>query len=367
MTRKSLWYCLCILPFFTSCSGNKEEQTGFDYRITGDTVYVNPENLVASRIKTVSVAEEPYSKEVVTAGTIQPISTQYAYIAPPFAGRVVRSYIRLGQNVAAHTPLFEIISSDFMEAQKAFFQAQAERELALKDMRRKEDLYKNGVTSLKELEEAESLLKIAEKEYENAHSAIRIFQMDPEDMVLGQPLIIRSPIHGRVIRNELVSGQYLNDDVEPVAVVANLSHVWVTAQVKEKDLRFIHEKSKMKIVVPAYPGKEILGEVFHIDESIDEETRSVQVLSVCSNEEELLKLGMYVTIHFTDVPRDQVVIPEKALLQDEKSTFVFVRTAADVYVKRAVEVDVTRDGKAYITHGLTSGETIISEGGYYLK
>ncbi|MCD8080580.1 MAG: efflux RND transporter periplasmic adaptor subunit [Bacteroides sp.] len=367
MTRKSLWYCLCMVSLFTSCSGKKEKHSGYDYRISGDTVYVNPDNLVASRIRTVSVSEEPYSKEIVTAGTIQPISTQYAYIAPPFAGRVVRSYVRLGQPVTAHTPLFEIISSDFMTAQKEFFQAQAERELAMKDMQRKEDLFRNGVTSQKELEEAQNLLKIAEKEYENAYSAIRIYQMDPEDMVLGQPLIIRSPIHGEVIETNLVAGQYLKDDADPVAVVANLSNVWVTAQVKEKDLRFIHEKSKMKIVIPAYPGKEILGEVFHIDEAIDEETRSVKVLSTCSNHESILKLGMYVTIHFTNMPRQQLVVPEKALLQDEKSTFVFVATAPDVYVKRPVEVDVTQDGKAYITDGLRPGEKVISEGGYYLK
>ncbi len=254
-----------------------------------------------------------------------------------------------------------------MTAQKEFFQAQAERELAMKDMLRKEDLFKNGVTSEKELEEAQNLLKIAEKEYENAYAAIRVYQMDPENMVLGQPLIIRLPISGQVIENTLVTGQYLKDDADPVAVVANLSHVWITAQVKEKDLRFIHEKSKMKIVIPAYPGKEILGEIFHIDEAIDEETRSVKVLSVCPNDEEILKLGMYVTIQFTDMPRQQVVVPEKALLQDEKSTFVFVATTPYVYVKRPVEVDVTRDGKAYITDGLHSGEVVISEGGYYLK
>ncbi|MCD7978599.1 MAG: efflux RND transporter periplasmic adaptor subunit [Tannerellaceae bacterium] len=368
MAKKNLFCNLCLLTLIlTGCNGHPEEEQGAAYKFVGNTVYVDPGSVLKEKLKTVTVEEELYSKEIITAGTIQPIPTQYAYIAPPFAGRVSKSYISLGQAVRGNTPLFEVISSDFIEAQKEFFQAQSERELALKDMRRKEDLFRNGVSSQREMEEAVNLLSIAEKEYENARAALQIYHVDVDQMVLGQPMVIRSPISGTVIENNLVTGLYLKDDAEPVAIVADLSQVWITAQVKEKDLRFIHVRSEMDIHVPAYPGKEIKGKVFHMDEAIDEETRSVKVLSVCDNQENLLKLGMYVTIHFTDEPRDQVVIPEKSLLQDEKTTYVFVAQSADVYVKTPVELDVTKDGKAFITSGLKKGDVIISEGGYYLK
>ncbi|MCC8132899.1 MAG: efflux RND transporter periplasmic adaptor subunit [Tannerellaceae bacterium] len=368
MAKRRLFCNLCLLTLIlTGCNGPREEQHGAAYRFVGDTVYIDPGNVLKKKLETITVTEELYSKEIITAGTIQPIPTQYAYIAPPFAGRVSKSYISLGQVVKGNTPLFEVISSDFIEAQKEFFQAQSERELALKDMRRKEDLFKNGVSSQREMEEAVNLLSIAEKEYENAKAALQIYHVDVDQMVLGQPMVIRSPISGTVIENNLVTGLYLKDDTEPVAIVADLSKVWITAQVKEKDLRFIHTESEMDIHISAYPGKELKGKVFHIDEAIDEETRSVKVLSVCDNNEELLKLGMYVTIHFTDEPRDQVAIPEKALLQDEKTTYVFVAQGPDVYVKTPVEVDVTKGGKAFITSGLRKGDVIISQGGYYLK
>ncbi|MCD7937314.1 MAG: efflux RND transporter periplasmic adaptor subunit, partial [Tannerellaceae bacterium] len=283
------------------------------------------------------------------------------------AGRITKSYLSLGQSVQANTPLFEITSSEFIEVQKEFFQAQSERELALKDMKRKEDLFQNGVASEKELEEAVNLLKIADKEYENAYAALQIYHVNPEDMRLGQPLVIRAPLTGNVIENNVVTGLYLKDDAEPVAVVANVAQVWIAAQVKEKDLRFIHNNSELEIHLPAYPGKKLTGKVFHIDEAIDEETRSVRVLSVCDNPDELLKLGMYVTVHFNDVPSPYLVIPEKALLQDEKMTYVFVQTDTNTYQKTPVEVEVTRDGKAFISAGITKGLQIISEGGYYLK
>ncbi|MCD8178020.1 MAG: efflux RND transporter periplasmic adaptor subunit [Tannerellaceae bacterium] len=369
MVKRNLMFLL-FLPItlcWISCGGNKEEENDAPYRFNGNTVYVNPNHVVAEKIETTQVTVEEYSREIITAGSIQPITTQYAYIAPPFAGRITKSHVSIGQTVKENTPLFEIISSDFMETQKEFYQAQSERELALKDMKRKEDLFQNGVASEKELEEAINLLKIAEKEYENARAALNIFHVNPDEMVLGQPMVIRSPIAGNVIENNVVTGLYLKDDAEPVAIVANISQVWVVAQVKEKDLRYIHDDSELKIQLAAYPDKELRGKVFHIDEAVDEETRSVRVLSICDNKDELLKLGMYVTIHFHESPSPHLVIPEKALLQDEKMTFVFVQTAPHTYVKTPVEVEVTKDGKAIIEGGLEKGQTIISAGGYYLK
>lgn len=310
----------------------------------------------------------PYSKEVVTAGTVQAIPTQFAYVAPPFSGRVMKSCVRLGQQVTEGTPLFEISSPDFTAAQKDFFQARLARELAQKDYRRKKDLIENGVSSQKELEEAENALLIADKEYENAVAALRVYQVDnPENMTLGQPLVVRAPINGNILENNIVTGQYLKDDSEPIAVVADLSKVWITAQVKEKDIRFIREGNKLDIEISAFPGKRIEGTVFHVEESVDEGTRSIRVLSVCDNRDEKLKLGMYTTMHFLSEPADMVHIPDKALLQGEKDSYVYVQTAADTYVRRPVEVEVSKNGLAVITDGLAMGDKVISEGGYYLK
>ena len=105
-------------------------------------------------------------------------------------------------------------------------------------MKRKEDLIRNGVSSQRELEEAQNALLIADKEFENASAALRVYQVDnPAEMILGQPMIVRSPIPGEVIKDNIVTGQYLKDDTEPIAIVADLSKVWIAAQVKEKDIR----------------------------------------------------------------------------------------------------------------------------------
>ncbi|MCC8144437.1 MAG: efflux RND transporter periplasmic adaptor subunit [Tannerellaceae bacterium] len=368
MTKKVLlWNLVLPVAILAACKPGNPEQESSAYYFRGDTVIITDNSVLTNRLKIQSVEEELYSKEVITAGTIQADPTRYAYIAPPFPGRVVRSHIKLGQEVNQHTPLFEIISPDFTSAQKEFFQAQSERELALKDMKRKEDLIKHGVSSQRELEEAANELMIVEKEYENAYAALQVYQTDPENMVLGQPLVIRAPIKGEVLENNLVTGIFLNTESEHVAVVADLSEVWVAAQVKEKDIRFIHVGDDMDIHISALPGEKIKGKVFHIEDKIDEETRSIEVLSVCNNKDRLLKLGMYATVHFIDEPVNTIIIPEKVLMQDEKYSFVFVQEAPGRFVKRPVEVETTINGKAIVTNGLRNNETIIAEGGYYLK
>ena len=113
---------------------------------------------------------------------------------------------------------------------------------------------------------------------------------NPAEMILGPPMIVRSPIPGEVIKDNIVTGQYLKDDTEPIAIVADLSKVWIAAQVKEKDIRFINEGSSLDIEISALPGTVIKGNVYHVEEEVDEETRSIQVLSVCDNLNGHLKL-----------------------------------------------------------------------------
>lgn len=361
---------LVMVPFvfcFVGCKNIETQNENGSFAIKGDSIFIKNSNAVLSQIKLAEVEIGPYSKEVITAGTVQPIPTQFAYVAPPFSGRIVKSYIKIGQKIQANTPLFEIVSPDFTTAQKEFFQAKSEKELAQKELNRKRDLLKNGVASQKEMEEAMNALLIAEKEYENAYSALQVYHVNAENMTLGQPLIVRSPIAGEVIENNIVTGQYITNDSDPIATIADLSQVWITAQVKEKDIRFIHQGADMDIYIAAYPEKAFSGKVFHIQEAVDDETRAIKVLSVADNKDGLLKIGMYATVHFLDKPSDFIQIPETALLQGEKNSYVFIQKSPDVLVKTPVEVEMTKNGIAIISKGLSNKDVIISEGGYYLK
>ncbi len=368
MTKNIIITTTLLLAFlFTACKKAETPDKGMAYTAKGDTIFLHADNSLQGKIILGESVSESVSKEVITAGTIQAIPTQFAYIAPPFSGRVTKSHIHLGQRVERNTPLFEIMSPDFTAVQKEFFQAQSEKEMAQKDLTRKEDLIKNGVGSQREYEEALNALRIAEKEYENAYSALKIYHVEPEQMVLGQALVIRAPISGNIIENNVITGQYLHSDTDPVAIVADLNEVWVTAQVKEKDIRFINEGDNMNIHVSALPDEVIQGTVYHIEEMVDEDTRSIKVLSICNNPDEMLKLGMYATVHFAGKVQEYTVIPEKAVLQGEDDSYIYVLHTDNVFVKQPVNIDFTKNGKAYLTKGLAHNKKIVCEGGYYFR
>lgn len=358
---------LCGAFLMTGCNRHAEKAEEPAYKIEDDTVTVS-DRLLSEKLSISEADSVCYSKEIVTAGSIRPIPTQYANIASPFAGRVVKSYVRMGQQVKKGDPLFEIICPDFTSAQKEFFQAKSAYELARKDLHRKTDLIRNGVSSQKELEEAQNAVLTAEKDFENARAALHVYQVyDPESMTLGHALVVRAPLSGSLIEDNIVTGQYLKDDSDPIAVVADLSNVWVSAQVKEKDIRFIADGDSLDIDVAAFPDKRIKGVVLHVEDAVDESTRSICVISECKNNREELKPGMYATVHFRSAPQAAVQVPETALLQGTDGTFVYVQTGPGVFVRRYVEVENTSGGTAIIRKGVHAGDKIISEGGYYLK
>ncbi|MBK7710626.1 MAG: efflux RND transporter periplasmic adaptor subunit [Bacteroidales bacterium] len=217
------------------------------------------------------------------------MSNNYAEVASPFAGRIIKSYVRLGQHVKVDDPIFEISSPSYFEAGKAYFHTRQEMQLAEKNLRRQKDLFINGVGIEKEVEEADAAYDLASRDFENSVASLSVFRVKPEELVLGQPLIIRSPIAGEIVENNLVLGQYLREDAEPVVIVAELSKVWVVGQLKEKDIESIHESDEVEIRLTGIPEIPIKGKVYFISELLDEETRSVQVFIECANENRLMK------------------------------------------------------------------------------
>lgn len=356
-----------LLNLLIACHSKPTEQSKEPNLITrGDTIVVPTASTIRPQLKTYPVALEPHRQQLTSAATVQAIPNQYADIAPPFDGRIQRSFVVLGQQVPAGAPLFELSSPDFTDAQKAFFQAKQQHQLAELNFKRQQDLMDNGVGTQRELEEARTNAGIQLKEYENTIAGLRVFRADAAKLTLGQPLVVRSPIAGQVIRNSIVVGQYLTDNATPVATVAELSRVWVTGQVKEKDIRFVHQNDEVKVEVTAYPGEAITGRVFHLSETVDEETKAIQALVVCSNPDRKLKPGMYATIKFIQTAQPAILIPATALLQKEEKSYVFLQMAPGHYIRRFLQTGETENGRILVKSGLKAGDVILSAGAFYL-
>lgn len=357
---------ICIVWLVVSCQNNTNQGSSANYVIKGDTVIIPESSNLKEKIKTAFVSSSPYKHKLSASGVVKAIPNNYAQIASPFAGRIIKSFIRLGQNVAVNAPIFEISSPSFFEAGKAYYQSKQQMQLAEKNLRRQQDLLKNGVGIQKDMEESEMNFELSKRDYENSIASLNVYHVNPDELVLGQPLIVRSPIAGEIVSDNIVIGQYLREDAGPVALVAELSKVWVVGQLKEKDINNVHESDAVEIEVAGMPGLNIQGFVYHISEMLDEETRSVEVFIECENKGRNLKPGMYATVQFSEKTNNSILIPASAVLQMEESSYVFVKTKGNGYLKRLIETSGTDNDRVIMKSGLRPNEEIVTAGAFYL-
>lgn len=350
-----------------SCHHPEKEKATVTWESRGDMVVVPVNTPLSSRLRLLTVAEKPYQLQLLAAGIVKAIPNNYAEVAAPFAGRVVKAYVHLGEKVNAGAPLFAISSPDFYAAQKAWFQANQLCQQAVLAQRRQQDLHQHGVGAARDLEEANTSLAVQRQELENAAAALKVFNVNPQQQVLGEPLIVRAPIAGEVISNKLVNGQFLKAEDGPVAVVAQLSQVWIAGQVKEKDLRFMHEGDAVQMQVAALPDTLFTGNIFHVGRTIDENTRAADVLVLCNNPAHRLKPGMYASVSFKDAPEKVIMVPARAVLQDNDDSYVLLEVRPGTYVRRKVITGETTAQQVVVRSGLQAGDKIIGDGAFYLS
>lgn len=363
---KRLIIMLCISAIVFGCSNTSENKETPKTVINGDTVYVPENSKIFSKLKFQKISSEEHKNELLTSGVVKAIPTNYAQIAAPFAGRITKSFVRLGQKVSSGSPIFAISSPSYFEAGKEYYKAKQEMLLAEKNLKRQQDLLKNHVGVRKDVEEAEVNYEIKKKDYENSIANLQVFHVKPSDLVLGEPLIVRSPISGEIVDNKIVLGQYLKEDAAPVALVAELSKVWIAGHVKEKDICRIHESDEVKVQLSSQEEAILQGKVYHINQMMDEENRTVEVLIECDNKSGNLKPGMYVAVHYFNTQSSAILVPESSVFQTEGNSYVFVKLDKNKFLKKKVVTDGTDHGNIIIKSGLTGNEEIISKGGYYL-
>lgn len=335
--------------------------------VRGDTVFVPLSSPVGTKLKIDTVDSQEYIIQFMTTGVVKPLSGHLAEVAAPFEGRIVKSFIKLGQKVTTGTPLFEVSSSDYLESVRMCLQARRERELAEKNYIRKKDLLESGISSRKEFDEAKLALDLADKECEKTTAILKIVNINPEEADLTQPLIVRSPISGEIVRTDITVGQYVKSDSDPIVTVADLGKCWVVARVKEKDLGAINPKDQVEVFTEGLPDRAIKGVVNYIGNIMNEQTRSVEVFIECENPEKILKSGMFVTVKFYHELADAIIIPASSVLQDYNKSYLFVHAGRGIFVKREVSVTSITDKKLIVYSGLETGNIIVSEGGIYLR
>jgi cobalt-zinc-cadmium efflux system membrane fusion protein len=357
---------LCIVTL-ASCKQNKSASESADIQYKKDTIVVSGNSPVLKDIVVGSAKLQDFSAEFRTVGTVRPVTGKLVGIAPPFAGRIVKSFVRLGQKVGAGTPVFELGSSEFYEATKTYFAAQSANELTRINYNRQKELAANGVAAQKDLEQAKSEAHIAAQEFEQAKATLQLFNIDAASLQMGQPLTVVSPISGEVVKNNITIGNYTREDTDPLVVVADLSQVWVAALVKETYFVSIKSGDRVEIFTNAHPNKVIWGTIHYVGEMLDEETRSLEVIVECNNANRELKIGMFCEVYFLSSPTKAIILPSTAVMQEQDNDYVLIELSKGNYIRRRVETESVHPDSVRVVSGISVGENVVVKGGIYLN
>jgi len=172
-----------------------------------------------------------------------------------------------------------------------------------------------------------------------------------------------SPVAGQVVDMASAHGQFRNDVTTPLMTVADLSTVWLTASVPEKDLRYLAKGQKITASLAAYPGESFKGEVLFIGGLIDSDLRVAKVRIAFTNADGRLKPGMFATVNFLGFPEQRITVPANAIVQVGQSAFVFEQTKPWTLQPREVTVAERQGERVVIAKGLEAGASVLAQEG----
>jgi cobalt-zinc-cadmium efflux system membrane fusion protein len=174
-------------------------------------------------------------------------------------------------------------------------------------------------------------------------------------------------VAGSVTALSVAHGATINDDTQPLLTVTDLSVVWVTALVAEKDVAGVTRGQAAEVSVDGYPGKTLHGKVLFVSDVIEADSRRDKTRIAFDNPDGLLKPNMFATVTLHGPALQRVVLPSSALLMNNDRTSVFVAVAPWTFERRSVEPLLEESSQVTIASGVKPGEQVVVKGGILLN
>ena len=313
-----------------------------------------------------------------TSGKVQFNEETVTRVHSPVTGRVVEVLSKPGDIVEVGHALFSIESPDLGQAKSDYAKALTDVERADKALRLAKELFEVKAIPQKDIREAESDYRKAVAERERAASRLRTLGVAEEQIndaaVRGETstrLVVRTPRSGVVVERNIVPGQVVaygqSDTPASLFVIADLTTMWVLADVYEPDISSVKPGQSMSVRLPCCPNERHEGRVAYISDSVDRESRTVKVRGAVPNPGRALKAEMFVKVSIATGSTRALTVPQSAVHREGGTTFVLVATGPDAYERRLVTLGADLDGAVEVQRGLTPADHVVSQGSILLK
>ena len=333
----------------------------------GSKILVPEGSALRSRLSVMPAAAQAVSARLVVPGIVESDPARTAAVLTPLSGRVIALKVALGDRVERGQALAVLDSPDLGQAYDEDDKAADTLKLTEKNLGRQEAQNKLGVASDRDLDQARSDHAQAVAEYTRTQARLKILGIPLGNRPPSRLLTITAPVGGSITVLAVTPGNMINDPTQPMMSIADLSTVWVTALVPEKDVAAVSRNQDADVSLVAYPDRVLRGKVLFVSAVIEADSRRNKIRIAFANRDYALKPNMFATVTLTGPMRSQVVLPSSALLMNNDRTSVFVATAPWTFERRVVDTQLEEGSLVAIRSGVEAGEQVVVKGGILLN
>jgi membrane fusion protein, heavy metal efflux system len=328
-----------------------------------------------SRIRAERVAPHAYNALINTNGTVAFNGDRSTQVIAPISGPVSRILVAPGARVERGQPLATVSSPDFAEAVASYRKADGAWRNAERIATLDEQLFANDALARSDLDQARTDLAAATADREAARSQLRSLGLDETAIAAirdGKPVpaqgAVRAPIGGTLVERLITPGQLLQAGTTPCFTIADLSTVWVMANVFESDVGAVQRGEAAFITTDAAPDT-LVGRVDYVADLVDPATKATAVRVVVPNRTRSLRRDMLVRVAIrASRPRTGITIPVAAVLRDDENLpFVYVAGTGGTFERRRVDLGGRVGDRYEVASGLKTGESVVTDGALFLN
>lgn len=362
-----------IAALAAGCSHAPDEAASAE-AVTAHNITLTPAQ--RQHIHLQAVTAGAFHASVHTTGRVDFDNERATSVLAPFSGPVTHLLVAPGDTVAKGQVLATVDSSDFAAAvgayRKALVAARNARRVADMDA----DLVKHDGVSAREAAQASTDAASAEADRDAALQALRALGVDPgtiQAIQSGRTVAhaggaIRAPIAGTVVERLITPGQLLQAGSTACFTVADLSRMWVMAQVTPAELAAVHVGDRAEIST-GDEAPPLTGTVTNIGGVVNADTGLIDVRVAVDNRDSLLKKQMYVNVTLrAQQASHALLVPASAVLRDDENLpFVYVAQADGGFARQHVTLGDRSGDDVAIRDGLKAGQQVVVDGGIFVQ
>ena len=350
----------------SAAAGEKGEPNKEDGK-EGGGLKLSAEEAQRAGVKVETLASLAFADSITVTATIRPNQDRIARVAPRVEGRIISVAANLGDTVKAGQSLAVLDSLAIGEAQSALQQALSSQRVAQSDFKRAESLSAEEIIPQREFLRAKSELEKASSSLRAAEDRLRLLGASAKSGTGASTFALNTPLTGTVIQKTAIVGE-LGTPAAPLFTVADLSRVWIEANLTEDALSKVHVGAQASVKVAAYPGELFKGRVTYVASLLDKDSRTVPARIEVDNKDGRLKPEMFAsaTIDTNGAKREALSVPDAAILLLQGQPTIFV-AKGEGFESRAIEPGEKLSGRTVIKSGVAAGEKVVTAGAYALK